>query len=155
MWTCQKCGENIDDTADVCRNCGTSKAGVEDSAFQRDEDAPGVKRSIDFNQPFGEKVSPYVRPKSLTQPAGFTSPNHTRVPIRPRPQTTNRAQLMLPRTPLVPHLIIRRPHRIVQELLATNTAPKHTTQSARRTRLPSQSPPDVSEPRNRDSKSSR
>jgi len=41
MWTCQKCGEDIDDATDACWNCGTSNAGVEDPAFQR-EDAPGV-----------------------------------------------------------------------------------------------------------------
>jgi hypothetical protein len=38
MWRCQKCGEDIEDSFDVCWNCGTSKEGVEDLAFRAEED---------------------------------------------------------------------------------------------------------------------
>ena len=34
MWECQKCHERHEDSFEVCWNCGTSKAGVEDSAFR-------------------------------------------------------------------------------------------------------------------------
>ena len=34
MWTCQKCGETVEASFDVCWNCGTSKSGVEDPNFQ-------------------------------------------------------------------------------------------------------------------------
>ena len=39
MWKCIKCGEDIEDTFDVCWNCGTSKDGVEDPNFQSKIDA--------------------------------------------------------------------------------------------------------------------
>ncbi len=39
MWTCQKCGEDIDDVFDTCWKCGTSKGGAADPAFQQ-QDAP-------------------------------------------------------------------------------------------------------------------
>jgi hypothetical protein len=34
MWECQKCHEQHEDSFEVCWNCGTSKAGVEDPTFQ-------------------------------------------------------------------------------------------------------------------------
>lgn len=35
MWYCGKCRESVEDSFDVCWNCGTSKDGVEDLAFQK------------------------------------------------------------------------------------------------------------------------
>lgn len=34
MWTCKKCRESVEDSFDVCWNCGTSKEGLEDSSFR-------------------------------------------------------------------------------------------------------------------------
>jgi hypothetical protein len=34
MWECQKCHERHEDSFEVCWNCGTSKAGVEDPGFR-------------------------------------------------------------------------------------------------------------------------
>lgn len=33
MWTCLKCAKQVDDGFEVCWNCGTSQAGVEDPDF--------------------------------------------------------------------------------------------------------------------------
>jgi hypothetical protein len=48
MWQCTKCRESIEDSFDVCWNCGTSREGVEDPSFQKAEDAevaPAEERS--------------------------------------------------------------------------------------------------------------
>lgn len=37
MWTCRKCSEPSDDEFDTCWNCGTSRTGVEDPDFEREE----------------------------------------------------------------------------------------------------------------------
>ena len=34
MWKCSKCQESVDESFDVCWNCGTSQDGVEDPSFQ-------------------------------------------------------------------------------------------------------------------------
>jgi hypothetical protein len=36
MWQCKKCREKLEDSFDVCWNCGTSKEGVEDPGFRRE-----------------------------------------------------------------------------------------------------------------------
>ena len=38
MWLCSKCREQIEDTFEVCWNCGTSKDGVEDPSFSKRAD---------------------------------------------------------------------------------------------------------------------
>lgn len=38
MWECPKCRESVEDGFDVCWNCGTSSAGVEDPQFARADD---------------------------------------------------------------------------------------------------------------------
>ena len=35
MWKCAKCQERVEDSFEVCWNCGTSKDGIEDPAFRR------------------------------------------------------------------------------------------------------------------------
>lgn len=41
MWTCPKCSSEVEDTFEVCWNCGTTREGVEDPNFVRaDEAAP-------------------------------------------------------------------------------------------------------------------
>ena len=42
MWACKKCRESVEDTFEVCWNCGTSKEGVEDPSFQPEVDVPVV-----------------------------------------------------------------------------------------------------------------
>jgi hypothetical protein len=37
MWQCGKCREKVEDNFDVCWNCGTSKEGVVDPGFQRED----------------------------------------------------------------------------------------------------------------------
>ncbi len=37
MWKCVKCNEQLEDTFNVCWSCGTSKDGVEDPEFTREE----------------------------------------------------------------------------------------------------------------------
>lgn len=39
MWECKKCRERIEGDFDVCWNCGTTRDGVEDPSFQREDEA--------------------------------------------------------------------------------------------------------------------
>ncbi len=47
MWNCGKCAENIEDTFDVCWNCGTSNDGSLDASFIREVDTD----ALDANGP--------------------------------------------------------------------------------------------------------
>ena len=38
MWQCVKCREKLEDSFDVCWNCGTSKEGIEDPDFRKADD---------------------------------------------------------------------------------------------------------------------
>lgn len=38
MWSCSKCREQVEDSFDVCWNCGTSREGIEDPGFVRDSE---------------------------------------------------------------------------------------------------------------------
>jgi hypothetical protein len=40
MWTCKKCGEQVEDDFEVCWSCGTTREGFEDAAF--DPETEGV-----------------------------------------------------------------------------------------------------------------
>jgi hypothetical protein len=42
MWSCPKCGSEVEETFDVCWNCGTSRAGVEDPTFVTADAAPPI-----------------------------------------------------------------------------------------------------------------
>jgi uncharacterized protein YbjQ (UPF0145 family) len=39
VWECKKCRERVEDSFEVCWNCGTSRDGVEDPSFHRENDA--------------------------------------------------------------------------------------------------------------------
>src|SRR5258708_39845010 len=42
MWQCSKCREKVEDTFEVCWNCGTARDGTEDPSFKRaDDDSAG------------------------------------------------------------------------------------------------------------------
>jgi uncharacterized protein YbjQ (UPF0145 family) len=67
MWECKKCLERVEDSFEVCWNCGTSKDGVEDPLFQREAEAEtdanitanvhraGAPRSVDSKRKRGRK----------------------------------------------------------------------------------------------------
>jgi len=60
MWQCVKCGEEVEESLDVCWNCGTSPDGTEDPAFQRvDEEPP---ESID-DAPLENSDNPIMCPR--------------------------------------------------------------------------------------------
>jgi predicted RNA-binding Zn-ribbon protein involved in translation (DUF1610 family) len=40
MWQCVKCREQLGDNFEVCWNCGTSSAGIEDPGFRKADDIP-------------------------------------------------------------------------------------------------------------------
>jgi hypothetical protein len=46
MWTCLKCGEDVETGFEVCWSCGTSKDGTEDPDFDPERD--GVMSVEDF-----------------------------------------------------------------------------------------------------------
>ena len=39
MWECKKCRERVEDSFEVCWNCGTSRDGVEDPSFHSEAEA--------------------------------------------------------------------------------------------------------------------
>ena len=47
MWECKKCRESVEDSFEVCWNCGTSKAGVEDPSFRSEVDARVVAEAAE------------------------------------------------------------------------------------------------------------
>jgi hypothetical protein len=47
MWKCPKCHEMLEDTFDVCWNCGTSREGVEDPDFGKPEPDEALAESRD------------------------------------------------------------------------------------------------------------
>jgi uncharacterized protein YbjQ (UPF0145 family) len=56
VWECKKCRERVENSFDVCWNCGTSRDGVEDPAFHKeDEAAPGVPESQAKAKPSAKK----------------------------------------------------------------------------------------------------
>jgi hypothetical protein len=48
MWQCAKCREQVEENFETCWNCGTSREGVEDPAFQREpsEDVSADPKSV-------------------------------------------------------------------------------------------------------------
>jgi hypothetical protein len=62
MWHCTNCRESVEDSFNVCWNCGTSKEGVEDPSFQRAEDVAATP--ID--------IAAEPRPSTATPAAGPT-----------------------------------------------------------------------------------
>jgi hypothetical protein len=40
MWRCPKCNENVENNLDVCWQCGTTRAGVEDETFRKESEIP-------------------------------------------------------------------------------------------------------------------
>jgi len=47
VWECKKCRESVEDSFEVCWNCGTSKAGVEDPSFRSEVDARVVAEAAE------------------------------------------------------------------------------------------------------------
>ena len=43
MWKCKKCHEQVEDSFEVCWNCGTSQEGIEDAAFRKEADITAVE----------------------------------------------------------------------------------------------------------------
>jgi hypothetical protein len=52
MWQCVKCREQLDDSFDSCWNCGTSKEGIEDPAFQKADEIATAKIKASASQPY-------------------------------------------------------------------------------------------------------
>ncbi len=48
MWTCQNCGENVEDNFEICWSCGASYEGEEDPNFVTADDAPVIPNSPDI-----------------------------------------------------------------------------------------------------------
>jgi uncharacterized protein YbjQ (UPF0145 family) len=59
VWDCKKCQERVEDSFEVCWNCGTSRDGVEDPAFRREADAELVGQEA--AEP-GQGVAEHVQP---------------------------------------------------------------------------------------------
>jgi hypothetical protein len=58
MWTCPKCGSQVDPSFDVCWNCGTSPEGVEDPTFVKADEAGASESPVDLDMPKGEAPIP-------------------------------------------------------------------------------------------------
>ncbi|SRR5258707_1203120 len=67
MWQCTKCRESIEDSFDVCWNCGTSKQGEEDPSFQKELDsattinAPTVELRPSTSSPIAEATESAIQ----------------------------------------------------------------------------------------------
>lgn len=72
MWQCLKCRERVDDSFDLCWNCGTSRDGTEDPSFRRAD-------SID---PESEAASAGAEESAGREHAGQTALNCLRC-VRP------------------------------------------------------------------------
>lgn len=49
MWTCQKCQTDVEETFDVCWQCGTSREGVEDPNFVVADESGPIDDPIEGN----------------------------------------------------------------------------------------------------------
>lgn len=58
MWICPKCQSHVDPSFEVCWNCGTTPAGVEDPTFQRAEEVAPIKSPTETDMPAGEAPIP-------------------------------------------------------------------------------------------------
>ena len=58
MWTCPKCGSQVDPSFDVCWNCGTTPEGVEDPTFVKADDVAAEQSPVDLDMPKGEAPIP-------------------------------------------------------------------------------------------------
>lgn len=45
MWTCESCGESVEDNFEICWSCGASYEGDEDPDFVKADDAPVIPNS--------------------------------------------------------------------------------------------------------------
>jgi hypothetical protein len=60
MWTCPKCGKQVDPSFEVCWQCGTSADGIEDPSFlPADADVKSPAKSpLDLDMPEGDTLIP-------------------------------------------------------------------------------------------------
>ena len=66
MWECGKCHEKVEDTFDVCWNCGTSREGFVDPDFQREDtgDDTAVRRGLTGDGAAPQSTVPRTAPPS-------------------------------------------------------------------------------------------
>jgi outer membrane protein assembly factor BamB len=55
MWECRKCHERLEDSFEVCWNCGTSKEGVEDPTFGKVEEGEKASEADALSIPAGQR----------------------------------------------------------------------------------------------------
>ena len=78
MWTCPKCGSQVDPSFDVCWNCGTTPEGVEDPTFVKADEAGASESPVDLDMPKGEAPIPEpVAPLAASWPTMFLSSSET------------------------------------------------------------------------------
>ena len=58
MWTCPKCGSQVDPSFEVCWSCGTTPDGVEDPTFVKADDVAADESPADLDMPTGEDPIP-------------------------------------------------------------------------------------------------
>ncbi len=58
MWTCPKCGSQVEPSFDVCWSCGTTPEGVEDPSFATADDIAASESPVDLDMPKGEAPIP-------------------------------------------------------------------------------------------------
>ena len=56
MWECSNCKESVEDTFDLCWNCGTSRDGTVDPKFERVADDPSTVGLVFFLEAIREAV---------------------------------------------------------------------------------------------------
>lgn len=63
MWQCVKCREKLEDSFNVCWNCGTSRDGTEDPSFVKVDDMPPEPHDV---APTSE--APPMKPRAEKSP---------------------------------------------------------------------------------------
>jgi uncharacterized protein YbjQ (UPF0145 family) len=63
MWQCTKCGEQHENSFEVCWNCGTAADGTEDPTFRRADGGSTLARAVEPEEP------PDDRPEGFSDPA--------------------------------------------------------------------------------------
>ncbi len=64
MWNCTKCREPVEESFEVCWNCGTARDGTEDPAFRKADDEPAP----DPSAPVLQEAATTERPRQAPAP---------------------------------------------------------------------------------------
>ena len=89
MWQCGKCREKVEDGFDVCWNCGTSKAGVDDPEFRKADEVPPEQLS----ESVAAALESAADPRHAKPPVPIKCPSPMRCPYCQSPMQVGKASV--------------------------------------------------------------